>query len=60
MRLVRRMKRATFDSRSLQRRIMRQNLSLQTVQVAPNSLSNLIQVKRRYCVQLNAAIILGA
>ena len=60
MRLVRRMKRATFDSRSLQRRIMRQNLSLQTVQVPPNSLSNLIQVKRRYCVELNAAIIFGA
>ena len=49
MHLVRRMKRATFDSRSLQ-----------TVQVAPNSLSNLIQVKRRSCVELNAAIIFGA
>ena len=60
MHLVQRMKRATFDSRSLQRRIVRQNLSLQTVQVAPNSLSNLIQVKRRSCVELNAAIIFGA
>ena len=60
MHQVQRMKRVTFDSQSLQRRIMPQKLSLQTVWSHLIYLSNLIQVKRRFYVELNAAIRLGA
>ena len=52
------MKRVTFDSQSLQRRIMSQKLSLQTVWSHLNYLSNLIQVKGRFYVELNAAILM--
>ena len=53
------MKRATFDSHSVQRRIMRQNLSFQTVRSHLIHLSS-FQIKRRSCVELNAAIRFGA
>ena len=40
-----------FDLQSLQRRIVRQNLSLQTARLhLSHLLSNLIQAKRRSCV----------
>ena len=54
MHYVQRLKRATFDSQSLQRCIMRQKLSLQTVRLHLIYLSNLIQVKRRSYIELNA------